>query len=530
MSSVPDAPSVRHLVAERARDPRPAYVEGRTGRCLTWVDVAARAATWERAAAGLGRVGPGRWADGARSRARVGLACADPLEMAAAVIGALAAGVCVAPLDATSAPTDLVARAGLLGLSAVVGVGDELGPAAGALHRAGIDRWLGGRDLVAVDQCGGGPAGSGGTGAGGPVRPGGAPSADAGLLLASSGTSGPPKLIPLQTAALVATAGCVVDHHRLGPDDCGYSPLPLTHINGLVVGVLAALVGGHRLVVDRRFSASSYWDVVAGHGVTWLNAVPAILSVLCQHPAPPRSLAAGVAFARSASAPLAVATLERWEARTGIPVLETYGMTEAGSQITAMPRAAAARRPGSVGVAVGVELRVVGPDGRAAPTGTVGAVEIRGERIVSTYWAASGAQPATRPATGADGWLRTGDLGALDADGYLTLAGRADDVINRGGEKVYPQEIEAVLLADPGVAAAAVVGRPDPIVGEVPVAFVVAVPGGTAAGLVARLERRVAGLSRVRRPAEIIVVGALPCGLNGKIRRAELRQLVGTRR
>jgi acyl-CoA synthetase (AMP-forming)/AMP-acid ligase II len=234
-------------------------------------------------------------------------------------------------------------------------------------------------------------------------------------------------------------------------------------------------------------------------------------------PDPGAAVARRIRFVRSASAPLAPAVRERFEARFGIGVLETYGMTEAASQITANPLRAAERRPGSVGRPVGVELRIVeagadGPDRRPLPVGHVGEVEIRGPSV-------SAASPG--------GWLATADLGRLDEDGFLYLAGRSDDVINRGGEKVYPGEVERVLLSDPRVVAAAVVARPDPIVGEEPVAFVVVagtVDGPPPDDVAADLSRRCeAALSRFKVPAQITVADTLPAGPTGKVRRAALR-------
>jgi acyl-CoA synthetase (AMP-forming)/AMP-acid ligase II len=195
-------------------------------------------------------------------------------------------------------------------------------------------------------------------------------------------------------------------------------------------------------------------------------------------------------------------------------------MTEAGSQITANPLAPGDRRPGSVGRPVGVELRIVDRDGSPQPAGFVGEVEIRGPGVATT-------------APGR--WLATADLGFLDADGFLYLVGRADDVINRGGEKVYPTDVEQVLLADPRVSAAAVVARSHPISGQEPVAFVVAGPAagaGTidAAGLVADLARRCETmLSRFKVPAQITVADALPAGPTGKVRRGDVRRALAQR-
>jgi acyl-CoA synthetase (AMP-forming)/AMP-acid ligase II len=200
-------------------------------------------------------------------------------------------------------------------------------------------------------------------------------------------------------------------------------------------------------------------------------------------------------------------------------------MTEAASQIAANPLDPSARRPGSVGLPVDVDIRVVDGGRRHCPTGTLGSIEIRGERVSSVYWAAVDSASPYRDALMPDGWLRTGDVGSLDGDGYLYLHGRADDVINRGGEKICPREIEDVLVGEEGVHAAAVVSRPDPVVGEVPVAFVSTdpVPRDTRS-LVRRLEDRCNHtLSRFKRPAEIIVVSDLPLGTTGKVQRSALR-------
>jgi len=260
----------------------------------------------------------------------------------------------------------------------------------------------------------------------------------AALIMASSGTTGPRKIIPLSEAQLLGTAAAVARHHRLTPDDRGYCPLPLFHINGLVVGVLSTLVAGSTMVLDSRFSRSRFWAIAAAHDVTWLNLVPAIIGRLADSPPPPAGVADGIRFARSASAPLAPGTLGRFEGRCGISVLETYGMTEAASQIAANPIDLRRRRPGSVGLGVGIDIRIVDETGHPVRHDTVGAVEIRGDQVVSHYWAATDHGLLARPARRAGGWLSTGDLGCFDEDGFLYLVGRSDDVINRGGEKIYP--------------------------------------------------------------------------------------------
>jgi acyl-CoA synthetase (AMP-forming)/AMP-acid ligase II len=210
---------------------------------------------------------------------------------------------------------------------------------------------------------------------------------------------------------------------------------------------------------------------------------------------------------------------------TGVSVLETYGMTEAAGQITANPIEAWARRAGSVGLPVGVGLTVL--DGRGVPVvpGVEGMVALRGRQIVRSYLDLSADGPERiRTARDADGWLRTGDLGSLDADGFVRLAGRSDDVINRGGEKIHPKEIEDVLLADARVRSAAVVGAPHARLGQVAVAFVIAKDGSDESDLRQALnllcELR---LTRYKRPTQIEITRDLPRGPTGKILRRALR-------
>jgi acyl-CoA synthetase (AMP-forming)/AMP-acid ligase II len=355
-------------------------------------------------------------------------------------------------------------------------------------------------------------------------RPGDAVAARPAALLASSGTTGDPKGVPLSERLLLAGARRVVDHHRLTPAERGYTPLPLFHVNAQVIGLLATLVGGGSLVVDSRFDRDAYWDRVAAWRPTWLNTVPAVLGALLEVPAPDGGLVQGIRFARSASAPLPPAVLERFERHTGVSVLETYGMTEAAGQICANPLETAARRLGSVGPAVGIDLEVATPDGLRAAPGELGPVRLRGDDVVAHYLELALEGPERlRPARDARGWLSTGDLGRLDGDGFLHLAGREDDVINRGGEKFHPQEVERVLLGHPAVAAAAVVGAPHPRLGQVAVAFVTVrghVPASLAADLGAICSER---LARYKRPVEIRVTPALPLGPTGKVRRRDLR-------
>lgn len=456
-----------------------AFRDGADGRALTWRAVAAHAERW-RHLVQTGEIAP---------RSRVGLVIGGPLEFTAAYLGCVSAGLTAAPIDPRLTPTELTSTLARLRV-------DEVATDNPSNAREELGAWQ-----VGVD---------------GPERlwttrghPSDGAAARPAVLLTSSGTTGRPKGIPLSEAQLLHAAQRVARHHGFRPGERGYTPLPLFHVNAQVMGLLATVISGASLVIDRRFDAGEYWARVAEWRPTWLNTVPAILASLTRQPAPEVS---GIRFARSASAPLPPATNLRFTEHTGIGVLETYGMSEAAGQITANPLDPALRRVGSVGLPVEVEVSI-SEDGE---------VLLRGEQIISHYVVLDENGPERlRPARNEAGWLPTGDIGSFDDDGYLHLAGRADDVINRGGEKIYPQEIENVLLAHPDVAAVAVVGAPHERLGQVPAAFVTARPGaeGLAESLHAWCAER---LTRYKRPSVIEVTDALPVGPTGKILRRRL--------
>jgi acyl-CoA synthetase (AMP-forming)/AMP-acid ligase II len=355
-----------------------------------------------------------------------------------------------------------------------------------------------------------------------------------GIFLCTSGTTGTPKGILLHEEQLCHVAMNVASHHQLTTADRGYCCLPLFHVNAEVVGLLATLVAGACLVVDRRFSRRAFWELIERQQITWINAVPAIITVLAMEPAAIQP-SGRIRFVRSASAPLPTSVLRRFEEAFGIPVIETYGMTEAASMITANPLDGP-RKAGSVGVPVGTEVRVVERAGDLprparevgrvpSPAGEVGRVQIRGRGVIRGY--AEGGRGVIDP----DGWLDTGDLGYLDEDGYLFLVGRADDVINRGGEKIYPREIEDFLLAQPGVRFAAVVAARDEVLGERPVAYVVPARSRRWPDIEeARIEEALreaceAALPRPKRPTAFYLVPELPLGPTGKVVRRRLAEL-----
>ena len=433
-----------------------------------------------------------RWRNLGLSGRRVGLLTTDPVAFGTLFVSLVSVGATVVPLD-PNAPAEAV--------QAMVATSRP------ALAVTTLDDPpVGNLPVVRVDPVSWTPDEA-------PV-PGLRPTETAsrgGCLLFSSGSTGPRKAIRLDEAQLLHVARAVARAYELGPGDRGFNSLPLTHVNGEVVGLLAPLVSGGTVVLDDRFHRTAFWDVVAQRAATWVNAVPSIITILAQEPPGPTAptAPASVRFVRSASAPLSEAVLDRFEQRYGVPVIESYGMTEAGSQITANPLSD--RRPGTVGVPVDVELRVVGDDDAPLPPGAVGRVEIRGDGVIRHYENGVGTDRFD-----ADGWLDTGDLGAVDHDGFLTLAGREGDVINRGGEKIFPREVEDVLLAHRAVTDAVVVGRDDEVLGQVPVAYVVPAPDAPDDLEQQLTARCLAALPRAHRPAAYLVLDAVPVGPTGK--------------
>ena len=448
--------------------------------------------------------------------ARIVVRLGEPVEYATALVAIIAAGRVAVPLDPGAPDTDVARVLGVARPTAVVYRVDT-GPSSVQAGRTGEATGpfeIAEFDFDVIDSVDTGLLDSA-TPAPTPTPAGG------GIFLCTSGTTGTPKGILLREEQLAHVASSVVDCHRLTAADRGYCSLPLFHVNAEVVGVLATLRAGAYLALDRKFSRRGFWQLISDREITWINAVPAIISILAIEP--PAIRPAALRFVRSASAPLPLAALERFEGALRVPVVETYGMTEAASMITANP-VDGVRKPGSAGRPASAQVRVELGGGSARP-GEIGRVQIRGAGVITSY--DSGGRPGV---IDADGWLDTSDLGYLDADGYLFLVGRSDDVINRGGEKIYPREIEEILLAQPGVRSAAVVGVADHVLGERPVAYVVTDADAVAAELEAVLtEACAARLPRHKQPSEFCVVAEMPLGPTGKISRRQLKDLVSSR-
>jgi acyl-CoA synthetase (AMP-forming)/AMP-acid ligase II len=290
--------------------------------------------------------------------------------------------------------------------------------------------------------------------------------------------------------------------------------MPLFHVHGLVASVLATLLAGGTVLAPPRFNPLSFWSTVKDYRASWYSAVPTIHQVLLARAkagAPPAG-AEHLRFIRSCSAALPPRMMADLEERLGVPVLEAYGMTEAAHQMASNPLPPEVRKPGSVGRGTEVALAILNEAGQPLPPGVPGEVAIKGPNVFRGYEH----NPEANAASFTQGWFRTGDQGYLDGEGYLTLTGRIKELINRGGEKISPREIDEALLAHPAVAEAVCFGIPDRVYGEEVAAAVVLKGSATEAELMAHCR---ASLADFKCPKVIYLVAAIPRTDTGKIQR-----------
>lgn len=345
-----------------------------------------------------------------------------------------------------------------------------------------------------------------------------------GLLMYTSGTTGRPKGVVLSHKNLIAGGRNTALAHQLANQDRGMCILPLYHINGLCVTVMGALVSGGSLVVPHRFSVSSFWQTIVKQQITWFSAVPTQISYLLHYKGkiPPKEQLVNVGFARSASAPLSPDVQEAFEARFGIPIVETMGLTETAAQILSNPLPPGVRKIGSPGVAFGNEVIIADENQREVRRGKEGEVLVRGQNIMRCYLKN---EAATVQALTADGWLRTGDLGRMDDDGYVFITGRLKELIIKGGENIAPREVDEALYSHSDVVEAAAFSRKCDRYGET-VEAAVMVCEGSKATEAELIEMCVSRLGNFKAPERVHFLPELPKGPSGKIQRIKLLNLV----
>jgi acyl-CoA synthetase (AMP-forming)/AMP-acid ligase II len=344
---------------------------------------------------------------------------------------------------------------------------------------------------------------------------------DVALILHTSGSTGRPKRVPLSHKNLTISARNVARGYALTDKDVSLCVMPLFHVHGLVASTLATLATGGTVVVPAKFNAMNFWQAAETYGATWYSAVPTIHQLLLarvKKDAPRPAGAAKLRFIRSCSASLPPQVLHDLESAFGAPVLEAYGMTEAAHQMASNPLPAnGPHLPGSVGKGTDVQITIADDKGNHLKPGERGEVCIKGPNVITGYEN----NPEANATSFFDGWFRTGDQGFLDENGYLTLVGRLKELINRGGEKISPREIDEVLLQHPAVNEAVCFGVPHKMWGEEVEAAVTLKEKVSEADLLAYCREK---LSDFKRPKQIHITDTIPRTATGKIQRRVVAQ------
>ena len=335
---------------------------------------------------------------------------------------------------------------------------------------------------------------------------------DVALILHTSGSTGRPKRVPLKHKNIAVSCQNVARTYDLKPNDVSLCVMPLFHIHGLVASTLSTFLTGGTVVVPSKFNPMSFWRTVREFGVTWYSCVPTIhqLSV-ARLDSKPEGIDK-LRFVRSCSSALSPVLMEKLEKTLGVPVLEAYGMTEASHQMCSNPLPPSARKASSVGQGTGVKVGIMDESGNLLPSGQLGEVVIQGPNVIQGYEN----NPEANAKSFTNGWFRTGDQGTIDSDGYLHLTARIKELINRGGEKIAPLEIDEIMLKHPCVMEAVAFGMPHPTWGEEVAIAVVLKEPQTEAALIAHCKQHLADF---KSPKKIFIVDKIPRTATGKIQR-----------
>ncbi|HWH48180.1 MAG TPA: acyl--CoA ligase [Burkholderiales bacterium] len=356
------------------------------------------------------------------------------------------------------------------------------------------------------------------------AHPGPAEADDIALVLHTSGTTSRPKIVPLAQRNVCASARNVRQTLAFSGSDRGLNIMPLFHIHGLIAGILAPLAAGGEVCCTTGFNALKFFSWMAEVRPTWYTAVPTMHQAILSRAANNVEVikANPLRFIRSSSSSMPPQVIKGLEAVFGAPVIESYGMTEAAHQMASNPLPPALRKPGTVGTNAGPEVCVIDADGNPMTPGVAGEIAIRGENVMSGYENNSKANAEAF----AKGWFRTGDQGVMDADGYLTITGRLKEIINRGGEKISPREVDEVLMDHPAVQQCVTFAVPHDRLGE-DVAAAVVLREGVQASEKDLREFAAKRVADFKVPRRILIVAEIPKGATGKLQRIGLAQKLG---
>ncbi len=356
------------------------------------------------------------------------------------------------------------------------------------------------------------------------TRPGFSDADDTALVLHTSGTTSRPKIVPLLHRNVLASAENIKTTLALTADDACLNIMPLFHIHGLIAATLASLRAGAQVCCSPGFNALKFFAWFDEVRPTWYTAVPTMHQAILARADRNRDVLgrSRLRFIRSSSASLPAPVMLELEKTFGVPVIESYGMTEAAHQMASNPLPPAVRKPGSVGVAAGPEVAILDEQGKVLGVGQIGEVSIRGPNVTLGYEA----NPEANGKAFTNGWFRTGDQGLLDEEGYLRLTGRLKELINRGGEKISPLEVDEVLMLHPAVAQVVTFGIPHAKLGEEVGAAVVLREGQTATERELR-DFAATRLADFKIPRKIVLLDEIPKGATGKLQRIGLASKLG---
>ncbi len=450
---------------------------------------------------------------------RVAIVLPNGPEMASAFI-AIAAGATTAPLNPAYKAEEFDFYLGDLGARALVVAQGWDTPARAVAVARGVPII----ELASSDIAGDFTLHPDAALTGSAALPGWAEADDVALVLHTSGTTSRPKIVPLRQRNICASAAHIGASLALTPDDVCLNIMPLFHIHGLIAAVLSSLAAGASVVCTPGFNAFRHFTWFAQVRPTWITAVPTMHQTILGLAERNRdTIAAGrLRLLRSSSASLPPQVMTALEESFGVPVIEAYGMTEAAHQMACNPLPPRARHPGSVGIAAGPDIAIMRADGSLCATDELGEVVIAGPNVTDGYEnnAKANAEAFT------NGWFRTGDQGYLDADGYLRLTGRLKELINRGGEKVSPLEVDTVLMDHPAVAQVVTFAMPHQSLGEEVAAAVVLRPGESVTEPALR-EFAATRIAAFKVPRKIVFLDEIPKGATGKLQRIGLAEKLG---
>jgi acyl-CoA synthetase (AMP-forming)/AMP-acid ligase II len=347
---------------------------------------------------------------------------------------------------------------------------------------------------------------------------------DIALVLHTSGTTSRPKIVPLSHRNVTASARNVRETLQLTPDDRNLSIMPLFHIHGLIASLLAPLSAGSEVCCSPGFNALKFFGWMAEVKPTWYTAVPTMHQAILTRASKNADVVAGsrLRFIRSSSSALPPTVIAELERVFRAPVVEAYGMTEAAHQMASNPLPPRVRKPGTVGPNAGPQVRVVDERGNTLPPGVTGEIVIRGENVTRGYEN----NPAANETAFIDGWFRTGDQGMMDADGYVSITGRLKEIINRGGEKISPREVDEIIMEHPAVHQCVTFGMPHEMLGEEVAAAIVLKEGAACESNELRQFAAVR-LADFKVPKKILILKEIPVGATGKLQRIGLAQKLG---